>query len=479
LKRFSISLRLTFWFSAIFLSGFLLFGIIMWADLAYSLSKGRDRTLARRAARFHDLLRATRNDPPARRAHKFEELAEVIPEGSLIRVYDPKGHRLFPVIPNQEDFPWPRSLAAQEQYSAAWFGGRQFRVFTQPLNIGTEPVVIVVAGQLEDNRNMMARFTAGLAWTIPIMWAISGFGGYFLSRRVLRPVDQITTALRTISIGSLSRRLPISNSGDELQRLAETCNDMLARLQDAVDRINRFTADASHELRSPVALVRTVAEYALRNPRIDGDSREAFEEILAETVEAGALLEDMLTLARADAGYADVVFEPVEIGELVEDVCTKLQPLAKAKNQVLAVRLDEASRIPTPILGDRSSLRRLLSILLDNAIKYTHEHGNIEVQLKSAEGRAVLTVKDNGMGIPESLLPRIFDRFVRADPSRGEVTGTGLGLAIAKWIANAHQADLSVVSRPSHGSVFALEFHLLDTSRFPATAHPMERLREA
>src|SRR5262249_13345897 len=153
----------------------------------------------------------------------------------------------------------------------------------------------------------------GLIAAIPAMLVLSALGGYFLSRRVLEPVDKITAAARSISIGNLSRRLPVPNSRDELQRLAETCNSMLQRLESAVNRITTFTADASHELRSPIALIRTVAEYALKNSKADNTSREAFEEILAESVDTGRLLEDMLTLARADAGYSTAVFEPVNL----------------------------------------------------------------------------------------------------------------------------------------------------------------------
>jgi signal transduction histidine kinase len=270
-------------------------------------------------------------------------------------------------------------------------------------------------------------------------------------------VDQITGTLRSISIGNLSQRLPVANTGDELQRLAETCNAMLARLEDAVDRINRFTADASHELRSPVALIRTVAEYGLRNPALDGDSKEAFGEILAESMEAGQLLEDMLTLARADAGYANAVFEPVELADLVEDAVMRSRPLTEAKHQTLTVRTNGSAWVN----GDRSSLRRLLAILLDNAVKYTPGGGRIAVELIATASEAFVTVSDSGIGIPEALLPRIFDRFVRADPSRGEVNGTGLGLAIAKWIAGAHGANLTVQSREREGSVFRVEFRLM------------------
>jgi signal transduction histidine kinase len=438
----------------------------MWFDLAYSLGQGRDRTLIRRAGRFVEVLEATRDDAPARRQARFEKLADVIPEGNLIQIFEPTGTRLFPGTPSPPDFPWPTlSGVAREQYSNLEFRGRPYRLLKLPV-AANPPSVILVAGQLEDNRNMLARFTAGLAWAIPAMLALSALGGYFLSRRVLRPVDRIAAALSSITIGNLSRRLPTSNTGDELERLAETCNEMLARLEDAVERISRFTADASHELRSPVALIRTVAEYALRNPNIDGESKEAFDEILAESVETGRLLEDMLTLARADAGQADTVLEPVELTELVTDVCARLRPLAEARDQAVALRTDD---VPSWTTGDRSTLRRLFSILLDNAIKYTPTRGRIEVELKATSSLAVVSVTDTGIGIPEALLPRIFDRFVRADPSRGEVGGTGLGLAIAKWIADAHDASLTVRSREREGSIFTVEFHRIHPSR-PSTA---------
>jgi signal transduction histidine kinase len=464
LKKISISLRLTFWFSAIFLCGFILFGVTMWIDLAYSLAQGRDRTLTRRAARFREVLDATRADAPAMRTAQLEKLADVIPEGNLIQIFDAMGQRLFPVTPSPPDFPWPTAGDARESFRSLEYRGRPFRLLRLPLP-ENPPFLILVAGQLEDNRNMMARFTTGLASAIPAMLALSALAGYFLGRRVLQPVDQITAALGSITIGNLASRLDTSNTGDELQRLVETCNAMLARLDDAVDRTNRFTADASHELRSPVALIRNVSEYALRNPDIDIESRYAFEEILAESVEAGRLLEDMLTLARADAGHAITDFQPVELTELVEEVCARLRPLADARDQAVALRIAD---LPSWTNGDRSDLRRLFSILLDNAIKYTPAKGRIEVEVTATPSRAVITVRDSGIGIPQVLVPRIFDRFVRADPSRGEVNGTGLGLAIAKWIADAHDATLTVQSREQEGSVFTVEFHLIDPSG-PAT----------
>jgi heavy metal sensor kinase len=455
LRNTSLSIRLTVWFSAIFLAGFALFGVVMWLDLAYSLEQGRDRTLTRRAARIAELLDATSADAAHTRERRFEQLTDVIPEGNLIQVFDGAGNRVLPRDQKAPDFPWPalNSPPAVDRFVNVRYNGRTFRLYGHP----RPPYVVLVAGQLDDNRNMMARFTAGLAWATPAMLVLCALAGYFLNRRALQPVDQITLTLRSISIGNLSQRLPVANTRDELQRLAETCNQMLARLEDAVERINRFTADASHELRSPVALIRTVAEYALRNPKIDAESKEALGEILAESLETGQLLEDLLTLARADAGYASTVFEAVDLAQLVEDVAVRQRPFAEAKQQSVTVRASG----PAWISGDRSSLRRLVWILLDNAVKYTPDEGKIVVGLMATPYVVVLTVRDSGIGIAEELLPHIFDRFVRADPSRGEVNGTGLGLAIAKWIAGTHQAKLSVQSREREGSVFRVEFALL------------------
>jgi signal transduction histidine kinase len=378
-----------------------------------------------------------------------------MPEGNLIEVLDGSGKLVLPRGQKAPDFPWPAltGLPTNDHFGDVDYNGRAFRLYRHP----HRPYVILVAGQLEDNRNMMARFTAGLAWATPAMLVLCALAGYFLNRRALQPVDHITATLRSISIGNLSQRLPVANTRDELHRLAETCNEMLARLEDAVERINRFTADASHELRSPVALIRTVAEYALRNPKLEAESKEAFEEILAESVETSELLEDMLTLARADAGYGSTMFEAVDLSQLVEDAAVRQRPLAEARQQTVTVRTSG----PAWINGDRSSLRRLVWILLDNAVKYTPANGSIAVGLMATHSEAVLTVRDNGIGIPGELLPHIFDRFVRADPSRGVVNGTGLGLAIAKWIAGVHEAKLSVQSREREGSVFRVEFALL------------------
>ena len=456
MNRISISFRLTLWFTAVFLCGFVILGIAMWVGWSYTLSSGRDRTLARRAARAFETLSNFSNQPPAILATRYDEFAASTPEGNLIRVLDGGGRMLYPKAPAAPaDFPWPKlDRTPADRFQNLRYRGREYRVLQHPARLGPEEMLILVGGQLEDNRQMLARFTAGLVETIPLLLAGTALAGYFMSRRALQPVGRLTAAVRSLSIGNLSERLPIGQTGDELQRLAETCNDMLARLETAVAQIKRFTADASHELRSPLSYIFMVSECALRHPDLSSQCREWFEEILAESQEATHLLEDMLLLARADAAHVDLPFELEDLRPLVEEALERARVPAAAKGQSLTLHCADGL---FEIRGDRASLRRLVWTLLDNAIKYTPEGGSVNVLLEGNGTQVLLRVRDTGVGIPAHLQPRVFERFFRADPARSQ-NGTGLGLAIAKWIADVHQADLAVESEPGAGSVFTVVF---------------------
>jgi heavy metal sensor kinase len=459
-RRFSISLRLTFWFSATFLLGFLVFGAAMFGELAWSLSAGRDRTLATRQRRLRELMENFSADSPQRRAARFADFAEGTPEGNLVQVFNAEGVRVYPPASQAaEPFPWPHwSIADGPEYSNTMYGGRSYRVLSESFAVGTETLRVLVGGQLEDNRILLQQFTTGMLWATPALLLLSALCGYSLCRRALDPVARLTASARSITIGNLSRRLPIVHTGDELERLSETCNEMLARLEDAVTKITRFTADASHELRTPLSFIRTVSEYALRNPEIDTESAESFREIVRESSEAARLLDDMLALARADAGHAETVFQRVNLVEILFETCARAQGLAETKQHSLRVHTKNDE--PVWITGDSASLRRLLWILLDNAIKYTPMRGQIDVSLQVAGTEAVISVRDSGIGIPDAALSHIFERFYRVDQARSVGEGAGLGLAIAKWISDIHRAVLSVQSVENSGSTFQIAFRL-------------------
>ena len=455
--RSSISLRLTIWFGGIFFLGWVLFGAAMWLNLKTTLTGERYQTLARRVDRLQELLRKTEGESQEDRSQDFKDFARATGNG-LSEVLRADGSSVFP-HPSEaaRSFPWPAIQGPDsERFIHARAADQSYWVLMRKYAVDGQPVYLLAAAPEAGNLLVLGRFWEGLLASAPVLLLISSAGGFLLSRKALRPVDKIAATARSISIRNLSERLPVAKTGDELQRLAETCNAMLARLESAVKRIEQFTADASHELRGPLSFTRTVAEVALRNPNADALSRQAFSDIVDEAAKASVLLEDMLTLARADAESSHTALEAVNLATVVEEACEMARPIADERRLVLSVSSSVARGVK--VLGDSQSLRRLLWILLDNALKYTEAPGRIDVSLSLIAGEPTLLVGDSGMGISAADLPHVFERFYRADPSRSQVEGSGLGLAIAKWIAEIHHADLSVDSQEHQGTVFRVVF---------------------
>jgi len=455
--RLSISLRLTILFGAVFFLGWVLFGASMWVNLRRTLKNERRQTLTRRIDRLQDLLVKNQSEATASRYQDFADFAHATGNG-LAEVFHPDGTRAYPSpSPAALTFPWPGIPGEDvERFIAVQSSGQQYWVLLRKFSLAGKPLVLLAAAPDAGNLLLLHSFLMGLLASAPLLLFISSAGGYWISRRALQPVDRIVAKARSISIGNLSERLPVTDTGDELQRIAETCNAMLGRLESAVGQIRRFTADASHELRGPLSFTRTVAEVALRNPDIDPQSRQAFRDIVDEAAKAASLLEGMLTLARSDAGPISFPMESVDLGAIVEEVCEMATPIALETGLSLSIvqRNDTSIQIP----GDFSSLRRLIWILVDNALKYTPAPGVIELSLSASAESTTFSVRDTGIGISAVDLPHIFDRFYRADPSRGMVEGSGLGLSIAKWIAETHQAHLCVSSEERAGSTFSLTF---------------------
>lgn len=458
----SISLRLTLWFSAAFMLGYVIFGIAMYVQLSFSLAAGRDKTLVHRAERAAALL-ASCHAPSPVCAKKYDDFAAGTPEGNLISVFERNGNRLFPATKDPSDtFPWPQSIPSEgREFSKVQYDGTTYRMLSELVTVDSVRYWIVIGGQLKDNRFLVSQFKNGLFWATPVLLVFSAAFGYFLSTRALNPVGKLIASVRSITIGNLAKRLPTIHSGDELEALTETCNEMLARLDTAVNQITRFTADASHELRHPISYIYTLSESALRNSSLDKESTESFEEIVRECKEATSLLDDMLTLARCDSGHTDMVFARTDLTAVLNEVYIKAVPYAARKQHRLLIDLERTE--PTWIMGDASSLRRLFWIMIDNAIKYTPAGGEISVGLQIRGGEARVSVRDSGVGIPQDSLSEIFSRFYRVEKTRNESEGSGLGLSIAKWISDIHRGKLSVQSVESHGSTFQVCFGTIKT----------------
>jgi heavy metal sensor kinase len=453
--RISISLRLTMWFGSVFFLGWVLFGVTMWANLRHTLTNERRQTLARRIERLEDLLLRDESASAVDRNQDYSDFAHATGNG-LAEVFRRDGSLALPSPSAAASaFAWPVVGEGEEQMRTVQSSGQTYWVLTQPFTLAGKPLVLMAAAPDAGNQVVMQSFLRDMLALVPALLLIASIAGYWVSRRALQPVDRIAATARSISIRNISERIPLTGPDDELQRLAETCNAMLDRLEASVNQIKRFTADASHELRGPLTFTRTVAEVALKNQAIDGASRAAFVDIVDEVSKASVMLDEMLTLARADAAPTSLVRRPVDLRSILEQVCETAQPIAAQRGLALSLT---AKKIAAPVLGDVPALKRLVWILLDNAIKYSKPTGTIAVRLHLLDGHPTIDVEDDGIGIDAADLPFIFNRFFRADPSRGLVEGNGLGLAIAQWIAETHQAKVRVDSDPKRGTLFQIEF---------------------
>lgn len=291
----------------------------------------------------------------------------------------------------------------------------------------------------------------------PIVLIGAALVGYWLAGTSLRPVQGIMDEVEAISDGtSLHRRLAVPMSGDEMARLALTVNGMLARLEQSFASLHRFTADASHELKTPLMVLRAGVERALVHPGVPGEILQSLDETLAQINEMTELVESLLTLARADEGRAPLAVEESDLRELLGDVAETAGMLGEGVG--IAVTSTMPGH-PVPLAVDRHRIRELLLNLVTNAIKYTPQGGTIDLILAEQDDAVSLTVRDTGIGIAPGDLPHIFERFWRADPARsrtGDRPGTGLGLAITKWIAEAHGGSITVQSRPGRGTIFTV-----------------------
>jgi signal transduction histidine kinase len=302
------------------------------------------------------------------------------------------------------------------------------------------------------------RLLRAMLLTAPVVILASWFIGYFLVGRTLEPVDHIVDEVRAISDGrSLHRRLAVAPTQDELGRLTNTLNEMFARLERSFASLRRFTADASHELKTPLTVLRAGIERAITHPRVPRDVLETLEETLIEVNRMSELVDSLLTLARADEGRAPLHLDQVDF----RDILSELEETASMLGEQAGVAVEvSVPREPIVIQADRDRIRQLFMNLLTNAIKYTPAGGNVVVSTSVHDGRIVVDVRDSGIGIAPGDLPHIFDRFWRADPARsrtGARPGPGLGLAISKWTAEAHGGSIGVQSRPGRGTTFTVE----------------------
>ena len=324
-------------------------------------------------------------------------------------------------------------------------------------NAGPELGSVLVATSTGQVAFGPAELLRSMLFISPLIFAGAVLVGYWLAGTSLRPVQGIMDEVEAISDGrSLHRRLAVPHSGDEMARLALTVNGMLARLERSFTSLHRFTADASHELKTPLQVLRVGVERALVHPGVPQEILEALDETLAQINQMTEMVESLLTLARADEGGVPLAMERSDLRDILSDVAETAGMLGESTG----VRVtSEMPPTPVQLPADLHRIREMLLNLVTNAIKYTPAGGSVAIELSEEVDTVVFTVRDSGIGIAPGDLPHIFDRFWRADPARsrtGERPGTGLGLAITKWIAEAHGGSITVQSRPGRGTNFVV-----------------------
>jgi heavy metal sensor kinase len=394
------------------------------------------------------------------RAKDADSLLEILErrfarhEGFDFQITQANGQRFF-ANPRLESrtLPLPSSVAFDPSYESVMVDRAGFRLVNVQAAGPDGPLTIQIARSLAAFDKEMAALLTTFILAVPLALLLAIGGGYFLARRALAPVQVMTETANVISADRLNERLPVGNSHDEIGGLAQTLNRMIERLERSFIEMQRFTADAAHELRTPLAVMRTEAEVALRSPRTTEDYCRVLENLLEETNRLSNLADQLLFLCRQDAGLQPGKQEPISMQALLREVLANMQLVAEERS----VNLSMDGECHSEIIGDGIQLRRVMYNLIDNAIKYTPAGGKVTVRAAEANGCLSVTIKDTGIGIPANHLPRIFDRFYRVDPARTGENGAGLGLALCQSIVKGLGGRIAVASELGQGTSVTVE----------------------
>jgi heavy metal sensor kinase len=450
-RRFRVGLRtrVTMWTTAVLVVS-LVAGLI-WArhNVRRVLEAKNDSFLDRKIAEVRAAARDSHDGDGELNAEIRREVAAYRDEGLVVVVRragkvevtpaDANGHQIASrcaALP-ADDFPTDIELES----------GQRYRVLNRPMNGAS----IVVALSLADTEHTLAQLDRRVATGAAAFVVVAIIGGMLLSRQVLRPVAESIEQAKQLNPSDLSARLPLTGAGDELDVLATTINRLLDRLALYHAQMIQFTADASHELRSPLAVMRAAIEVAVHESRTAAQYQDLLGSLAEQCDQLSTLVNELLLLAQADAGQVAIRREPVDLTALAVETAELYEPLAGDQG----ISLTCVGSKPVVILGDRDRLRQLLSNLVDNAIKFTKTGGHVKIDTSTEGPNASVVVADTGCGIPADRLPHIFDRFYRVDAARSG-DGFGLGLSICAWIAAAHHGTINVVESSPRGTTFAV-----------------------
>ncbi|MFZ3014899.1 MAG: ATP-binding protein [Nitrospira sp.] len=464
-----LRVRLTLWYGTALALVLIIFSVVLYAITARSLRDTVDESLEDTAMTAVRSLEERGFLPLINEEELLSQFPELTRIDKFFQIFSPSG-TITIRSPNikQHEVPLSRTaldatLAGQKIFESAKYPKEPpLRLISVPIVYRGNLLYIVQVGtSMESVGETLQHFLVLLVVAIPIALAVSLAGGWFLAGRALRPVDKITLAAQRIAAGDLSQRLSMPAAHDEIGRLADTFNNMIGRLDTSFRQIRQFTSDASHELRTPLTVMKGETDLVLRRPRLLDDYKSVLESNLEEIDRMTRIVDELLFLSRADMGEVRVESLPVAMESLVEDIHRQAKLLAQDRH----IEVLLGTVMPVVVQGDDLRLRELLLNLVENAMKYSHSDGKVEIALLNDGREARLSVTDHGIGIAPADHKKIFQRFFRTDVARGHTKkGTGLGLAICAWIAELHKGRIEVKSDLGQGSTFTVVLPLAHPS---------------
>ena len=462
MRTLPIRIRLSLWYFAMFASAAALLSFTSLWMLRHTVDATEYHDLQERAEDVRVVLE--HEDPNQNLGdlqRRFAAIYDFKDDGKYLQVRDQDGNWIFRskrMILENLDLPQPDRISSKGEQSEFHQGTRYVRVLAYPIVVRGKGYSVQTGASLNKSTTLLTTFRTDLLLLTPAMILIAAIGGHLMSREALKPVAALAAQARLINDRNLDLRLPVPDTNDEISDLSTTLNQMLERIDKAFASVRAFTGDASHELRTPISLLRTEIDVALFRPRTEEEYRETLVRLKDDAVRMTNLVENLLSLARADGGSESMSLTPFDGHALIQAV--QRAWTAPMQRAMLDFRINLSTDNLT-LLGDPNSIQRLLSILLENACKFTPPGGSVTLSAAVSGGRSILSIRDSGIGIHSEDMPRLFDRFFRGThPDDPSPRGSGLGLALAKWIAERHGTPFRVESALGQGSCFSFSLQM-------------------
>ncbi|GCE26736.1 two-component sensor histidine kinase [Dictyobacter alpinus] len=467
-----IRLQLTLWFTCIFGLLLLSASVFLYKHLQTSMAGSLDSALQSRAEQIAGeiyledgriQMHESVGDLPGfdHEVDKGPIPYDHVNDNILVRIFDAHG-KPYRTTPAFRTLSVPKNSINQTLTGEPWQGtvksndGKQdARIYSRTITKDGQLIAVVQVGQflgeLQDTLHHIAKELLAMG---VIVLLFSALGSYWLASRAFAPIHNLIRTARSIKEGDLHQRVPVPKARDEVHFLAVTLNEMIESLEAVFSRQRRFVADASHELRTPVAVIRSTTDVALLHASTQEEYVSVLRNVNMESERLGRLINDLLALARGDEGKTKLEREPVRLDQMADMVAANAEMLAEERN----ITIYRGQLRPTVVMGDETRLIQMVMNLLDNAIAYTNAGGSVTLSVTNDSRQAIITIKDTGIGIGPEHLPHIFERFYRADPARIRDGGSssGIGLAIVEWTVQAHQGTITVDSQPGQGSTFTI-----------------------